>query len=290
MFSPKNLQEAIEFSKLLAESDLVPENYKGRPGNCLVAMQMGAELGLQPTQALQNIAVVNGRPAVWGDAALAIVKAHPLYAGIDESIVGEGKDRKAVCVVSRKGEKDVTSEFSVVDAIRAGLWDNDKKPVWKSYPDRMLKMRARGFALRDQFPDALKGIYLAEEAQDIPIEREVTGEHTFAPKQESADDKLKSALKKEGDSSVEPKADASPKTAPDPAELSATGGEDEDSPAESDDPPGAALLKYTERLAKAQSQKVVHQQVREINEAKDLSKDEKQQLRDYATDRLKSLK
>jgi hypothetical protein len=34
----------------------------------------------------------------------------------------------------------------------------------------MLAMRARGFALRDAFPDVLKGLITAEEAQDYPAE------------------------------------------------------------------------------------------------------------------------
>jgi hypothetical protein len=34
----------------------------------------------------------------------------------------------------------------------------------------MLQMRARGFALRDAFPDVLKGLITAEEAQDMPVE------------------------------------------------------------------------------------------------------------------------
>ena len=47
------------------------------------------------------------------------------------------------------------------------LWG---KNVWKSYPDRMLQMRARGFALRDSFPDVLKGLITREEAQDYQTE------------------------------------------------------------------------------------------------------------------------
>jgi hypothetical protein len=37
----------------------------------------------------------------------------------------------------------------------------------------MLQMRARGFALRDSFPDALRGLYITEELVDLPQEREI---------------------------------------------------------------------------------------------------------------------
>src|SRR5882724_9451123 len=78
-FTPTNLTEAIALSKLIAGSDLAPKDFKGKPANCLIAMQMGAEVGLAPMQSLQNIAVINGRPSLWGDAALGVVQVHPEY-------------------------------------------------------------------------------------------------------------------------------------------------------------------------------------------------------------------
>jgi hypothetical protein len=73
----------------------------------------------------------------------------------------------AVCQTSRKGkDANVVGRFSVADAKRAGLWG--KSGPWTQYPKRMLQLRARGFALRDAFPDVLKGLVTAEEAQDYP--------------------------------------------------------------------------------------------------------------------------
>ena len=57
-------------------------------------------------------------------------------------------------------------KFSVADAKKAHLWG--RRGPWENYPERMLQMRARGFALRDSFPDALKGVITVEEAQDFP--------------------------------------------------------------------------------------------------------------------------
>ena len=126
---------------------------------------MGMEVGLQPMQALQSIAVINGRPSIWGDGALAIVKTHPEFAGIEEDDLEKiKKNNKATCTVKRRGQKDVTVTFSQDDAATAGLWK--KQGPWTQYPARMMQMRARSFAIRDQFPDALKGIMVAEEAQD----------------------------------------------------------------------------------------------------------------------------
>lgn len=166
-FAPATLTEAMQFSEHLASSSMVPKAYQGKPADILVCVQWGYEIGLAPMQALQNIAVINGKPSVYGDAALALVQASPLCEGIDEHIENEGTPNpSAVCIARRKGRMPVICRFSVEDAKRAGLWG--KAGPWQAYPKRMLQMRARGFALRDAFPDVLKGLITAEEAQDYP--------------------------------------------------------------------------------------------------------------------------
>ena len=168
-FAPATITEAMEFSKMLADSSMVPRAYQGKPQDIMVCVQWGYEIGLAPMQALQNIAVINGKPSVYGDAAMALVQASPVCEGVEEYMEGEGTPNPvAVCVAHRKGRKPVTARFSVADAKRAGLWG--KPGPWQAYPKRMLAMRARGFALRDAFPDVLKGLITAEEAQDFPDE------------------------------------------------------------------------------------------------------------------------
>jgi len=67
------LAEAKEYAKTIAGSGMVPKDFINQPDKVLVAIQMGDEVGLQPMQALQNIAVINGRPCIWGDAMPALV-------------------------------------------------------------------------------------------------------------------------------------------------------------------------------------------------------------------------
>lgn len=169
--APQNMTEAMEFSKMLSQSQMVPKNYQRQPQDILVALQWGYEVGLQPLQALQNIAVINGKPSIYGDAALALVKNHPNCRGVSETIEGEGDKRVAVCTVKRAYGSEIEETkktFSIQDAKTARLWG--KQGPWQQYPERMLAMRARGFAIRDAFPDALKGIITQEEAEDIPTE------------------------------------------------------------------------------------------------------------------------
>jgi hypothetical protein len=148
---------------------MVPKQYMGKPQDIMVCIQWGMEMGLAPMQALQNIAVINGKPSVYGDAMMALVQASPVCEGVEESIEDEATPNPvAVCIARRKGRAAVTVRFSVEDAKRAGLWG--KQGPWQAYPKRMLQMRARGFALRDAYPDVLKGLISTEEAQDYPEE------------------------------------------------------------------------------------------------------------------------
>lgn len=160
--SPQTFDQALTFCDYLAESDLVPKDFKGKPANCLIAIQWGAELGLKPLQALQNIAVINGRAGLWGDAVIALVRSSPLCEYITETDDG----KTATCRVKRRGEGEEVRTFSVDDAKAAGL--SGKQGPWTQYPKRMRQMRARAFALRDVFPDVLKGMPIAEELMDIP--------------------------------------------------------------------------------------------------------------------------
>lgn len=162
-----SFDDALRFAKTASESAFVPKEFRGKPAECMLAVQKGAEVGLQPLESLQSIAVINGRPCIWGDAAMALVQASPVCEYVTERIEGEGESMVAICEAKRRGYPTPTVvRFSVADAKKAGLWG--KQGPWVQYPSRMLALRARGFALRNAFADALRGLITAEEAQDYP--------------------------------------------------------------------------------------------------------------------------
>ena len=159
------LQERAAY---LAKSDFVPAAYRGKPENIVIAMLMGAAVGLHGLQAVQNIAVINGRPCLWGDSLLAVAQNHKDFEYVNEYMEGEDDKLTAVCEVKRKDAPVRVVKFSVQDATTAKLWG--KGGPWSLYPKRMLQMRARGFAIRDTFADALNGMSSAEEVRDYPVQ------------------------------------------------------------------------------------------------------------------------
>jgi hypothetical protein len=175
---------------VVAASGMAPEGMNRAA--IIVAIQMGAEIGLKPLQSLQNIAVINGRPSVWGDAALAVVMAHPEFDSevFEETVQRDDKNNPvaATCTVGRVGCKPVTRTFTLQDAKTAGLLG--KKGPWTQYPARMLQMRARGFAMRDAFPDALRGFQIADRKTGAVIDGGPTAPPTTVEQVEEPADGL----------------------------------------------------------------------------------------------------
>lgn len=182
------LDEAWRLAGHMAKSTAIPKslihsNYEQTQANVFVSIQYGAEIGLKPMQAVQNIAVVNGLPSLWGDGMRAVVVASSLCKYLREGV--DRKDPKnhttwvGWCESERtdNGEK-LREEFSWDDAVRAGLAGKD---TYRQYPQRMLQARARSWCCRGLYPDVLKGIGSAEEQQDLEYTRGADGTYRAAP-------------------------------------------------------------------------------------------------------------
>ena len=170
---PTNIEEAFRISQAIAMSHMAPmigpkNNRRPMgPEEVMATIMAGMEVGMKPMASLRAITLINGRPCFWGDGQLAIVQAHPDYAGMTEEY--DEETETATCTVSRfidGAVPETIRTFSRKDAEKANLWG--KPGPWQEYPKRMLQHRARGFALRDAFSDALMGILSEAEAKDTP--------------------------------------------------------------------------------------------------------------------------
>lgn len=160
----KSFGELISLSDMLAKSDIVPKDMVGKPANVLLALMFGNELGVTPAQALQNVMIVNGRPALWGDLVMGLVENSNLQEWWKDEY-SEADGGMVKFTTKRKGRDPVVRTFSMADARVAKLADKDGP--WKQYPKRMLFHRARSWALRDAYPDVLKGVRYYEEEKDF---------------------------------------------------------------------------------------------------------------------------
>jgi hypothetical protein len=170
---PRTIDEVARIANAVIVAGLAPDSYKGADDKAtasriMIGIMKGSEIGLAPLTALANIAIINGRPCLYGDGAVALIQASGRVDKWQEHFEGEEGEPNftAVCAIYRKGQDEpYEGRFSVKDAERAKLL---AKGPWVQYRQRMLMWRARSYAMRTGFADCLSGLAIAEEVQDIP--------------------------------------------------------------------------------------------------------------------------
>lgn len=174
---PSTFDSVLEFSRLIFHSGMAPTGIQSQE-QIAVAIFHGLEIGMTPLAALQSIAVINGRPSIWGDGAIGLVRGSGLCEYIKEWSEGDGDHEVAYCETKRKNGEVIKRKFSHADAKAANLLD--KKGPWKEYRSRMMQMRARAWCLRDAYADVLRGLSIAEEVQDVSM-RDITPQPPAPP-------------------------------------------------------------------------------------------------------------
>ena len=158
----RTMEDVFRFAKAVATSKLCPPGFSET--DCFLVIEHGLELGISPIAALQSTYIVNNRATIFGDMPLALVRQSGLLEDYQQKELGApyDDDYKWIVTTKRKGMAEALStEYSVADAKRAGVWDKRPSP-WVTAPKRMLMFRARGFNLRDNFGDVLKGCAIGE--------------------------------------------------------------------------------------------------------------------------------
>lgn len=168
----RTFEDAYRFATAVAKSKLAPKGLETAE-QILIALQAGLELGFSPMRALSAVAVVNGRPSLMGEAALAKIRQSGVCKlGPTITTRGEGDKLTGVVRFQRDGMSEpLEVTFSVADAKRAGLWG--KSGPWTQYPTTMLEWRAVARTAKLYFSDILLGLVIAEEAQDYPQQERV---------------------------------------------------------------------------------------------------------------------
>jgi hypothetical protein len=188
---PQTFEETMRIGRAVVASGLAPAALIGKlegddaAAAVAVAIMSGAELGLKPMVSLRSFTVINGRPALYGDGLINVVRMSGKVAYLRTGCEERNGKMVGFCEAKRldTGEEKRV-EFSQSDAERAGLWQtkavvtkwnkwdkkNEEKPndsPWYRFPQRMLAWRAAGYCLRELFGDVLGGIRDEFEVREI---------------------------------------------------------------------------------------------------------------------------
>ncbi len=207
---PQTFEETMRISRAVVASGLAPaaliSKLEGDDAAAAVAVAImsGAELGLKPMVSLRSFTVINGKPALYGDGLIIVVRMSGKVAYLRTGCEERNGDMVGFCEAKRldTGE-DKRVEFSQADAVRAGLWPSsptvrrkvweNNQQVWKDvpndtpwarFPQRMLAWRAAGYCLRELFGDVLGGIrdeFEVREIDEVETMRDITPEKPALP-------------------------------------------------------------------------------------------------------------
>ena len=171
--APSNMDELYRAAKAVHVSGLAPKSLKTAEA-CFVAMATGLELGLKPMAAMRAIYVVNGMPALKGEAAVALIRNSGKCRFWRPRVEGKGDERVGIIRSMRTDSGDeLETRFTVEQAKAAGLWGKkspDGRPSpWVTFPERMLVWRAIGHHASDYYSDVTLGCPLLEIARDLPV-------------------------------------------------------------------------------------------------------------------------
>ena len=192
VYSDVNLyNNALKMAESLAKSDLIPDNYKGKPESCLIAIDVARQIGARsPLFVMQNLFVVKGKPSWSGQYCDAIVRAN--FKKVKVDLNGEGDERG--CKVTAYDENDNFCEGTRITIRMAKQegWFNKTGSKWQTMPDLMLQYRAFAFFARIHCPDRLLGIHdefenvdisKIEQRADNPFEEVIDAEVVQEPEQ-----------------------------------------------------------------------------------------------------------
>jgi hypothetical protein len=166
-FQPASLEEAMRVSEVLSKSALMPDALRGKPGDVLVIMLTGKELGLSPMEAIRGINVIKGKASLSGDLTVALVKRHPDCVRFK---LVKSDDKVATYETERRGEGVTQMSFTIEQAQRARLGGDN----WQKFPAAMLRHRCATALARAVYPDLMLGVYEKDELE--PQEYDVGGE------------------------------------------------------------------------------------------------------------------
>lgn len=168
--SVKDFSDMWKIATQYSKSDLVPENYKGKPQNVIIALGMAQKTGFDVYTIMNNLNIVKGKASWSGSFCRTLIEATGLYKDLDLIEVGErGKDTWGYYAqATRKTDGKIVKGATVT----MGMANTEgwlKNPKWKSMPELMLQYRCMAFFARVYASSAINGIQTAEEVEDINL-------------------------------------------------------------------------------------------------------------------------
>ena len=165
LMAPQHFDHAWRVAQVYANTMVVPENYRKKPEDCLILMNLATRLEVDIFMLFQSMSIVRGKPCMEGKLVIALVNSRgPFCKPLSYAFSGSGKTRKVVCTGEYLDGSVAEMEMSWALA-EANGWVK-ANPKWNSMTDQMLRYRSASWLGRAYCPDVLLGMYTPEEILD----------------------------------------------------------------------------------------------------------------------------
>ena len=185
---------AQRVAKALSVSSIVPRDFQGNIGNCLIAQNLAGRMEVDVFMLMQSMYIVHGRPGVEGKLIIALINKSGMFKGPLRFEFGE--DRKSCRAVATFLDGNICEGPLVTWAmVVAEGWNADKpyksgggvqRSKWNTMPELMFQYRAATFFGRIHCPEVLLGMRSNDELDDMtdasPAPIPVHGTSEDAPK------------------------------------------------------------------------------------------------------------
>lgn len=166
----QNFETALRMADCLSKSTVVPKDYQGNTGNCMIAIEMASRINTSPMMVMQNLYIVNGRPAWSSQWIIAMINSSRRYKTELQFEFGNAKEDGGLSCQAwaedYAGHKVVGPKITMNMANDEG-WTQKNGSKWKTMPQVMIQYRAASFFGRMNCPDMIMGIYSQEEVADM---------------------------------------------------------------------------------------------------------------------------
>ena len=163
----KTMNLAWRTAGMLSKSALVPEAYRNRPEDCLIAIDIANRQGVSPLMVLQNLYVVKGKPAWSGSFCAAAINGCGKFTPLEYVFVDEGGGGCFARATRLSNGSVCVSDTVTMQMAHDEDWLDKKGSKWKTMPRQMMMYRAASFFARAHCPEVLLGIQTVEEVQDV---------------------------------------------------------------------------------------------------------------------------
>ncbi len=157
----KQLQHQYNLANDLANSNLLPESFRGNVPNILIAMDTANRFGIAPIEVMKHCHVIKGKLAFDSKMIIALVNRSGKFDGPIQYWLDD-QETECVAYAFINGQQYTGPKVTLAMA-KANRWG----ALWNTLPGMMLRYRSAVFFIRLFSPEIIIGLDDLQEQQDI---------------------------------------------------------------------------------------------------------------------------